>query len=285
MRHRSILVVLVIAFISAFFALIFITIKVHAQNEIITVLSDRLTYHNVPYSNIEIRSQIPFDVEITILSVGEDKEDIPKNMWNTYITEREAMLAEKYGFRLHSYTVILLNKTGKTLSWGQYFPADDKVPYPSGSAIRSNVDAAKLVMEDLDLNNMRLDSINITDEVGKDDTIQFLSLKLSIPDIRTANQELPKFIPVMHQTIEKLNTERGTRIAICHLEIFDGKGEMILSYILDLEMTRQIWWTADAITATWFPQPAPEHTSTTVPSLFTTPYPLPKPNIIPSPYP
>jgi len=199
---------------------------------------------------------MPFDIEITLQSLGDDEGSIPINMWNMYITEREVVLSEKYGTRLNSYTIVLVDDKGETLSWGQYFPDDDKIPFPIGSTKLSKDDTVKVLNEKFNLYGMTLENVTISNDIGKNGDIQILTMDLSVPDLYTANLAFPKFFSSLRPSIEYLNSKEATRIAVCHIEIFDVEGRLLISYILDLEMTKQMWWNVDEITATWYPQPA-----------------------------
>ncbi len=272
-KRKAIMIVGVLVFVSVL-SLIFYGIRVRAQNEIVTILSARLAERNVPLEEITVINQIPFDIEITIRSVdeGEDIDIVPLNIWNIYISRREAMLTEKYSFQLNSYTITLTDKNGNILSRGQLFSSDDRQPFPTGLSKLSDEETAKVLADKLTLTTgMTLENINVTTDIGRYDAVQYIALDFSVPDVDVANSVVSEFFYSLTPFLVGMNQDQGTRIAVCDINIYDGQGKRLIRHITDLEMTSETWWQAVEITAKWYPSPLPEMKDTPATQVTNTP--------------
>ncbi len=271
-KRKTIIIVGVLVCVSVL-SLIFYGIRERAPNEIVTILSARLAERNVPLEEITVINQIPFDIEITIRSVDEDEtiEVVPVKMWNEYITWREAMLMEKFGFHLNSFAIAVIDKNGELRSWGQSFPSDDKLPFPRGLSKLSDEQTAQVIKGKLNLYGMTLENIDVTTDIGRYNDVQYIAMDLSVPDVEVANSVVSEFFYSLTPFLVGMNQDQGTRIAVCDINIYDGQGKRLIRHITDLEMTSETWWQAAEITATWYPSPAPEMKETPATQVTNTP--------------
>jgi len=273
MNGRKILIIVGVVICIAVSSLAYYVIKVRAQNEIITTLAERLEKRNVPVEGIFVTSQIPFDIEITIRSVDEDEEIevVPVNMWNTYITGRDALLTEKSGFHLNSYAIAVIDKNGEFRTWGQSFPSDDKQPFPLGLSVLSNIETAQVIKGKLNLHGMTLDNISVTTDIGKHNDVQYVAMELSVQDIDEANSVFPKFFLLWSSFLRGRNQDEGTRIAVCDIKVYDSQGNLLIRHITDLEITSVMSWQSEMVTETWYSSPPPEMKDTPVSQVTNTP--------------
>ena len=273
MNGRKILIIVGVVICIAVLSLAYYVIKVRAQNEIVTTLGERLEERNVPVERIFVTSQIPFDIEIAIRSVDEDEEieAVPVNMWNEYITGREAMLMEKSGFHLNSYAIAVIDKNGEVRTWGQSFPSDDKQPFPLGLSVLSNIETTQVIKGKLNMYGMTLDNINVTTDKGRHNDVQYVAMELSIQDIDEANSVFPKFFLGWSSFLRGINQDEGTRIAVCDIKVYDSQGNLLIRHITDLEMTSVMSWQSEMVTETWYSSPPPEMKDTPVSQVTNTP--------------
>lgn len=269
-------------------SLAFLVVQVNAQNEIVAALTERLTKQGVPVKDITVQNRMPFQIEITLQSSSGEAIRAPEDFWYKHLVWREAALAHRLGFRLHSFTLILLNAQGEILSWDQIYLYPDDLAQQSFPPDPSELDdkaTKRLITDRINLYGMSIDSVEVSTGVGAYDDVQMLVIQLSVQDIQIANRALPQFMPSLRPLLEGINAEPGTRVAICRIELIDSKGRLLLEYLWDLEIGRHTWHIADDLTKDWFPHPAPEETpsssplSTPLPPLPSSPLstPLPSP--------
>jgi len=110
-----------------------------------------------------------------------------------------------------------------------------------------------MIEEKLNLYGMSVVNADVTSSNG----IQTLILRLSTSSLEEANQVLPNFMPSLRPLIADTNAQ-GAQIAICIVELTDEKGQLLLKYLLDLQLDSETWWMVDGLTQGWFPHPPPE---------------------------
>jgi hypothetical protein len=256
-------------------------IQVKAQGEIVTDLTNRLSDQSVPVKSVIVQSRIPFQIAITLQSASAIDRSNPEDLWFLFVAKREATLSYKRSFLLRSYTLILENSKGEVIDYEQAFLSPDdpsQQPFPP-SKIDEGV-ITELVANQLNLYGFTLESLSVSPGAGSSSTVNTLLLKMSVSDVQTANQYLTDFMIALQPLLEEINAKDGAGIAVCRLWLRDEKGDLLLEYILDMEIHRRSWWMADGLTKEWFPHP-PEDNMGTATSTPIDAYPNPKQN----PYP
>jgi hypothetical protein len=113
-----------------------------------------------------------------------------------------------------------------------------------------------LVKAELELHGLILEDIAISPNQSGD---QLLTIQLSAPDIPTANQAIPAFMPAlqaMFQAEDNFNKRHVTQITTVVLELTDqSSGERLLNYSLDVLTAHETWRMSDELTKDWFPHP------------------------------
>ncbi len=274
---------LVLALIILLFSTVLV-VEVRAQEDLVVELTTRLSQLGVPVKSITIDNRIPFQITITLLSTGDKKTD--DDMWNKHIVEREASLAHKFGLNLDSFTLILVSQQGETLDWSQIFLNPEYTfAYRQFSAGDKNLDNQKteaLLRQQLDFKGMTVDELQVTTGAGSEQDVQSLSIRLSTPNLQTANRAISAIIGSLKNRLNKVNQESDySLIAICRLWILDSNGNVLLDYLNDLELGSETWGMAQGVTEGWFPHPLETRSPTPEPT--STPPGYPPPYIEPTP--
>ena len=253
MKHKKLLwvILLVLVVVGITFGLY---TEVIAQQEVVEYLKGRLERQNIPVVEITIHRLLPLRLEIIIQSMSEDEKALPDDPINLNIVRREVILARRQGYSIDRFTLILYNSQGKTIFWADETPV---------SIEEATLELPPSKLDDATIKNMINERLNlygmsiVNTEVTSYDGIQTLILQLSTPSLEDANQALPYFMPSLRPLIAEINTQGG-QIVICKVELRDDKGQLLLKYLLDLQLDSETWWMVDGLTQDWFPHPPPE---------------------------
>lgn len=250
MKYIRLLVFLCIGFVVVGSALGYFVIRVKAQEDIITYLTERLTGEGIPLKSIEAQSQIPFTLEITLQRIDEQNKHLEP--FYVHAVKREVTLARERGFGVNKLTLVILNTNGGSEYWTT--EPIEKIAVEKRPSELTDDEVASQVLESLELFGLNLDRV----EVGSDQyNAQIVSLQLRVVDIETVNEILPQFMPSLRTFFERLNKDMSTKIGVCRLELRDEKNQPLLDYVLDLQLDQETWWMAEGVTMDWFPHPLP----------------------------
>ena len=266
--------------------LTFLVVRASVQNDMVTDLNERLTQQGVPVQSITVQSRIPFQIEIVLETFSDATRITPEDSWHKHLAFREAALSYRFGFRLHSFTLVLVNAQGETVDWDQTYlhpESPSQQPFLSDPSKLDNDATEQLVLEQLDFYGTTVDELKVSTGAGVRNDVQTLEIRLSAPDLLAANKAIPGFMASLFSLLYDINDEsEATQIAICRVWIVDDTDQILLRYLYDLEVGRHTWGIADGVTKDWFPHPEPEHTTFT-PTAVPPAYPPPSPN--PTSYP
>ncbi|MBI5965309.1 MAG: hypothetical protein HY863_17675 [Chloroflexi bacterium] len=226
--------------------------KTGAQNDVVTYLEERYKQQNIPIAEITVLQESPLRLQIVIQTAGDGRTGTPDDPINFHMVEREVVLAAKKGYFVGSFSRVFVN------SKGEKFPKADTPVYTdpdtlnvAPSRIADNV-TKDMVSEDLNLYGMSL--VNM--DVSSSDGLQSLTLQVSSLSLEEANRAGPELVASLPDLIHKINAQ-GAQIQICRFEIRDEKGEILLNYLLDLQLHSQSWWADEKFTDTWSEGPPP----------------------------
>jgi hypothetical protein len=230
--------------------------QANAQNDVISEIRTRLVQKNVPVKNINIQSRTPFRLEVTIQSTSQTQLAVPNDPILEMAVHREIAAARRRGAKIDSVKVIVVNSQGQAIFWSD-LPVDkaiDTTPHLFSSV--DNATVATGIRDQVPLNGMIFDRLDVTQD---SDGTQVVTLKLSVPDIQTANRAIPAFMPALSGVLHNLRSGQGAQIATYTVEIIDAAGQPLLTYVNDYlpSEERESWWQAPGLTQEWFPHPAP----------------------------
>ncbi|MEM4204153.1 MAG: hypothetical protein QXS54_08805 [Candidatus Methanomethylicaceae archaeon] len=252
MKHRKLFLGILLVLAAAGIAL-GLYAQVTAQQEVAEYLKERLDRQNIPVVEITARRLLPLHLEIIIQSMSEGEKALPDDPINLHIVRREVMLARQQGYIIDGFTLTLLNKQGRTIFWTEA-PIDiENVPLELSPSKLDDAVTKDIIAESINLYGMSL----IDTEIISSEGIQTLVLRLSTPSLEEANQALPYFMPSLRPFIADINTQ-GAQIVICKVEVVDEKEQILLEYLLDLQLDSETWWMVDGLTQDWFPHPPSE---------------------------
>jgi len=284
--RKFMLGLLITSVVIAIVGVAFYTIKTNTQTQSIATLAERLNQRGVPVKSISVLSKEPFSIEIIIGSSGNSVDDL----WFAQLARREISLAYRIGIDIDSYKLVLSNSKGEAISWEEnYLYQDDPYRKITLEPLKVNDKAVQdLIIRQLDLYGMSLDSIIVTSNPKIGDYDQFLTIQLSVQDIETANKSLSPFVLSLRSKVDDINSQYGARIVIYRVKLVDNKGNVLLSYVWDVETREETSSIAEGITP-WYPQPryAVPTTDVAIPTLPAYPPPMdnPLPKATTSPYP
>lgn len=251
MKHKKLFLGIVILIVTA--VTLGLYTQVIAQQEVVEYLKERLEKQNISVVELTISRRLPLCLEVIIQSTSEDEKAMPDDPINLHTVRREVILARQQGYVIDSFTLILLNRQGKTLFWAET-PVDiENVRLGISQSEMKDGETKNLIDERLDLHGMSVTDLEVSSSGG----IQTLILQLSTSSLEEANQTLPHFMPSLRPLIEEVNVQ-GAQVVVCRIELVDEKGQVLLKYLLDLQTDSETWWMADGLTQEWFPHPPAE---------------------------
>ncbi len=227
--------------------------QVIAQQGVEGYLKERLERQNIPIVAIIPRSLLPLRLEIVIESMSEGERALPDDPINLHIVRREVLLARQQGYIIDSFTLVLLNNQGQTIFWAEAPVELENVPLEISPSKLDDATTRNMIGESLNPHGMSLADVDVISAEG----VQTLVLRLSAPSLEEANHALPYFMPSLRPFIADINA-RGAQIVICNVEVADEKGQILLKYLLDLQLDSETWWMVEGLTQDWFPHPPPE---------------------------
>jgi len=231
--------------------------EVKAQEDLVTELNTRLTQLGVPVKDVIIDSKVPFQITILLQSSTTADHGTDEDALNKYLAYREAYLAEKFGLDLDSFVISLVNVNGDVISWEQRF-LTLRYTNPDFSASKNldNQATETLLREQFDFQGLQIDALTVTAGAGSAQDVQTVSIRLTAASLQAANAAIPGLIGTLIPNLSKINQESdGSLIAVCRLWVIDNNGEILLSYLYDLELGMQRWGMAPGVTRDWFPHP------------------------------
>jgi hypothetical protein len=233
-------------------ALAYSTTRALAQSEIVSDLTERLTQQGVPLKSVVVTGQTPLSLEITLQSASDSSAPAREDGFYFLDVRREVLQAERRGFRVSHYRIVLVNAHGATIHTEEergltFYALPDLRPATAG-----NEDIARYVRANLDAHGMSLAGVSVNSTAHG---FQTLTISLSVPDLETANRALPGFMPSLHPFLEQANAEAGAQITVCWVDLVSDDGAPLLKYVLDRAIGSERWWMADGLTQDWFPHP------------------------------
>lgn len=227
--------------------------QVTAQQEVVKYLKEQLERQNIPIVEITARRMLPLGLEIVIQSMSEGEKALPDDPINLHIVKREVLMARQQGYMIDSFTLTLLNKQGKTIFWAETPVELENIPLELSPSKLDDATTKNMIVESLNPYEMSLVDAGVISTAG----IQTLVLRLSAPSLEEANHALPYLMPSLRPFIANINAQ-GAQIVICKVEVMDEKGQILLKYLLDLQLDSETWWMVEGLTQDWFPHPPSE---------------------------
>lgn len=231
--------------------------EANAQEDLVAELTTRLTGLGVPVKDVTIDSKVPFQITIILQSSTTGDHGTGEDALNEYLAYREAYLSDKFGLTLDSFIISLVNVNGDVIGWEQRF-LTLRYTNPDFSAPKNldNQATETLLREQLDFQGLQIDALTVTAGAGSEQDVQTVSIRLTASSLQAANAAIPGLIGTLISHLSKINRDSDVAlIAVCRLWITDNNGDILLSYLYDLELGMQQWGMAPGVTDDWFPHP------------------------------
>jgi hypothetical protein len=279
MREKTAFRVVIVFLVILAISFIFFTLRVKAQDDLILNLEERLVTQNVPLDSIVVRSRFPFVIDMRLRMINEAGNILTEDTWYLDLTHREASISHRYGINLDGYYISYVSESGKVFE-GTYiglFP-DSKArqPFISDPNKLDNVKTKELLLETLNFGKMTIDKFEVTTGAGSRDDVQTINIELSVPDIQTGAEGIPKLVASIRSHLWTINENYdSTQIAICRVLVVDAAGKELFNYTNDLELGHVRWTSGDQAIENMFSGPLPEvaPSSTQKPVMYPTPSP------------
>ena len=265
--------------------------QVRAQDQSASDLAERLRQRGVPVLYVKTLNRIPYEIEIALQSASNDQKLIVEDNWNMILARREATLSYRLGPRINSYQLVVTNEKGKKIFSSQKFLYPDDLSQKLSIPVNQPVDnqrTKEIVLEKLRLDGFTLDLLEVIPEDLPGNYGQILLIKVSAPDVPSANRWINSFMGSLLQMLDTINSEEGTYITLCHLRVVDKEGAVILDYVEDIEVGYKQWTTGKGLSGNWYSQPEFESPTPTNASMSLDAYPppsTPTPTTPPTAYP
>jgi hypothetical protein len=226
------------------------------QQAVVSYLEEQFRQQNIPIVQINFNPESAA-LEITLQSASEGDKFAPEDFISLHMPIHDVVLASEKGFHVENVTETLLNANGKRIFW-QSVKIDADVMYiklPPAQA--SDSVARDLIIKKINTYGMTIRDIAISSS----EHFQTLNILLSTPLLEQANSALPQFISSLEPLVSGMNAQ-GAGIVLSKVELRNEEGEILLTYLLDMQLRTSGWWTADGINSeSWFPsRPAPAPT-------------------------
>lgn len=244
MYLSGILLILIVAGI-----LFGIYLQVKAQPDVVSHLKERLRQQNVPVVEITILQKLPIRLQVAVQSRSDGEKAMPEDPINLGLVRREVSLASQQGYLIERFTVVLLNNQGEPMGTADHQVNIQNMALDLSAATIDNDATKKLMTEKLNLYGMSLTNMEVTSMDG----LQFVTLQLSTASLEEANQVIVGFMGSLQPLLAEINAQ-GAQIAVLRLELKDGKGNIILTFMIDLQTKAENGWMADGLA---FPQGPP----------------------------
>jgi len=254
---------LILFFLAALagFVLIIFLMRANQQDQNIINLSARLKDDGVPVKEAVITSRLPYRVSITLQSASGDNHLTPPDRWNLLLAQHESAFAYRWGPRLSSFQLVVLNTLDEEIYSVETFlhPQDLDQVNPTGPiSSMDDAAAAEIIRKGLNLGGFTLTQLDVTRSLKTEPDSQVAQLKLTAPDLAAANQSLVGLLGSFFQLMDTINRQDGTALVLVHLQIMDEKGMVLLDYFRDVESGSALWSLAEGMNTDWFPHPPPD---------------------------
>lgn len=228
--------------------------KIAAQQEVVGYLKERLEKENIPVLEIKVLGTSPYlRLMIIVQNVNVEETGKAIDPIVRHSIQREVILARQHGYVIDSFVLVILNHQGEQIFLAEMPGYSENVPLQISPAKLDDRATRDIALKNLTLYGLSLVEARVVTSEG----IQTLTLQLSTPSLETANQSLPEFMLSLRPFIADINAQ-GAQIVICRIELRDAKGQLLLKYVLDLQLDSEIWWQIDGLTEAWFPSPPSE---------------------------
>lgn len=228
------------------------------QEEIVEDLTARLIEQGVPIKSVKITStsgtpfetiDIPIAIEFVLQRSSSESDRIALHKHSIL---REVDLTQKLGLEVGVITVVVVNTQGELISQGSVVTREDITSEFDPPHKLDNDSVAALLRQELDLCGMSLEKLDVY--LDRHD-LRWAAFDVEVPDIETANAALGTFMWKIRTTVEALNANQGTKVAVYQLNVSTTEGQPLLKYVNDLQLRRESWWQPDELTEDWFPHP------------------------------
>ena len=112
-RKKIILRAVIFTLLIVIVASAFFTLRVIAQDDLVSDLEQRFLALDIPLDSIVIRSRQPFVVEIKLRMMNEAGDRLTGDTWHLDLVKHEASISHRYGINLHGYYISYVSKNGK----------------------------------------------------------------------------------------------------------------------------------------------------------------------------
>ena len=263
MQIRSSSLVLFLASVTALAILSFsvfqrsrVTQENDAQTQYLETIENHLKQRGVPVKNVTLRNGE--DIEISLQSSSPDINLTMDDNWSMQLASHEAALAYRTGLGFKSFTLVLYNEPGQVIASIQSFSApEDLNRRPPLVQPRVEIEKAKeIVSSQLSLGEMKINHMEINPDEIADSRERIMFLQVSGEDLAAVNRSLPNFLNSLTGFLDRPNLDLGVSIVLCHLQVLDGTGTVLLDYVSDAESGFIQWKiTEKDLVSDWFPHP------------------------------
>ena len=192
-----------------------------------------------------------FVAELTIESAGSGGAGTPDDPVNVVWVRHELTVAKAEGMAVEEAAITVVDAGDRTLHATRQ-PLS--VPYPGSMddpAVNADV-ARNLVRDEIGrlglATGMDLDAVTVTDGGAGG---RFLMIRLSAPDLATANRVIPGFMRGLQDVLSAADTA-GAGIHMYQVDVADFDGPLYLRFIDDwLVPSGASWWLAPGVTSEW----------------------------------
>jgi len=228
------------------------------QNHTAASIDRRLTKAGATVKHVTITDRLPFRLEIALQSASEDDSLVPDDRWVLLLAQHEATFAYRWGLRLNSFLLVVVNSKDETIYSTETFLSAEDLNQKSLTSATSPVDdatTADIIRSNLNLAGLSLSSLEVSRENTAEGSRRILQLTLTATSLQDANKSLTPFLGSFFKMLDTINMENDTALVLCRLQILDGQQTVLMDYVKDLESGYTLWSWDPGLSSDWLPQP------------------------------
>jgi hypothetical protein len=256
MNRKCTTIILICVVVTSLF--IFMAIEVHAQDQTTSDIAVRLEEAGVPIKNSVITSRLPYKINLTLQSSSESRKLTLEDAWFILLAQHEATFAYRWGPRLNSFVLEVVNLQGEVIySVETFLYREDlnQVLLKSETSALDDATAEEIVLNNLNLAGFSLTNLEVNRVHSDESSGHILRLTLTATSLEDANQSLSAFLNSFFKMLDTINVDYDTAIVLCRLQILDGQQTVLMDYVKDLESGYAQWYADPGLSSDWLPEP------------------------------
>lgn len=228
-----------------------------AASSDIDLLKKRMATRSLPVESISFEGDKATRLVVVLQSTSTTGRLSSEDIWYSQQARREVLLSYQGGLLFESYSLIVLDPKGQTLASGEAFiyPDDINLKPISKPSLTKGVDAiTNDARSALNVGELKVDTLAIRD-VASDYPNQerALVIDLQAADTAQASSSLSAVFASLRPMLEPGRSDVSSAISVCQLTVRDSKGNVLVSFVRDIDFGIEQWSVVPEVKGDWQP--------------------------------